>query len=389
MMISRPFDDRLSPGSITPVALSYFARSEGWAKSGTYRQYSDIYTADGKPPIIVPHIDSIDDYELVVSDLIALFSDVLDRDPISVYRDLTVADRDVVRIRVIDADPEGLPFQTGHDLFSGARRMLSAAASSIGDLGGADQGRASQQGPSYLNSVRLSHTERGSFALVIVSSVVAPRLNSSALIDENESSPRDRLVAQRLSESLTATRLATDGAVAGESDTFDNAVSSGVSANLCEAVAELVESVSSFDVTFNWAMTRPTSSSRGPVPFSFGDHSVLKEAALTLRSSEPEYGKSISGFIYRLTRNRVEIDGTVTVQASIDGYTRSVAAILNQSDYAKAIRAHSTKSIVYLDGDLERVRNRLHLRNARLVNVVEVPVLPGLDDDDLAEHDEV
>ena len=348
---------------------------------GTYRQYSDIYTAEGKPDIVVPHTDVIDDYAMVVSDLIAIFAKVLDRDPTTVYRDLTVADRDVLRVRVLDADPDGLPFETGHDLFSGARSMLSAAANSIGDPRSVFQGRVNQQVSAYLNRVRLAHTERGSFALVIVSSVVAPRLSSSVLVDENESSPMDRLVAQRLSETLIATRYATDDAVAGESDAFEHAVLSGVSANLCEAVAGLVESVSSFDVSFSWAMTRPSTSSRGPVAFSYGDHSVLKEAALSLRRNEPEYDRSVSGFIYRLTRNRVEIDGTVAIRASIDGHTRSVAAVLNRSDYVKAIEAHSAKSIAYLDGDLERVGNRMHLRNARLVNVVEVPPLRGLDED--------
>lgn len=388
-MVSRRLDDRLSPGSITPVALSSYARSEGWAKAATYRQYSDVYTAEGKPDIVVPHTDVIDDYSMVVADLIAIFAEILDRDPTMVYRDLTVADRDVLRVRVLDSDPDGLPFETGHDLFSGARRMLSAAASSIGDSRSVFRGRVNQQVSAYLNRVRLAHTERGSFALVIVSSVVPPRLSSAELVDESESSPMDRLVAQRLSESLIATRHATDDAVGGESGAFEHAVESGVNANLCEAVAELVDSVSSFDVSFSWAMTRSTTSSRGPVSFSYGDHSVLKEAALSLRRSAPEYDKNVSGFIYRLTRNRVDIDGTVALRASIDGYTRSVAAVLNQSDYAKAIEAHRAKSIVYLDGDLERVGNRMHLRNARLVNVVEVPPLRGLDDDSVAGLDEV
>ena len=268
-MVDPRVDDRLPLSAITPLALLSYARSEGWEKIGVYRRYSDVYAGEGKPDIIVPRTDVIDDYEMVVSDLVSIFSKVLDRDEISVYRDLTVADRDVLRFRVIEADPSGLSFETGHDLIRGARDMLAAAAYSLGDSRRAYRSGTSGAAADYLNRVRLSHTEKGSFAIVLTSPTVAPRLGALMNDGEDEAAPKERMVAQRLSESLFATRGAAEAVVAGDAYAFEQAVESGVSANLCEAVARLVESVSSFEVSFSWAMTRPSSASRGPVRFSY------------------------------------------------------------------------------------------------------------------------
>ena len=256
MMIGFRTEDHLDLRNITPVALSHYARSEGWSKVGIYRKYSDIYAADGKPEIIVPSADIIDDYEMAVSDLIAVFSKVLDRDNISIYRDLTVADRDVLRIRALEVSSEGLPFETGHTMLDRTRNMLAASAYSLGNNRRVYRTRMSREIADYLRGINW-RTESGSFALILISPAIAPRLRSSTLDVQNEVTPKERLVAHRLSESLIATRIATQSVISGDDYAFERATESGVSANLCEAVAGLVESVSSFDVSFSWARTRP------------------------------------------------------------------------------------------------------------------------------------
>lgn len=376
-MATLRFDDRASLRVITPVALSYYARAEGWNVAGTYRQHSDVYAGDGKPEIIVPRTDVIDDYAMAVSDLIAVFARVLERDEASIYRDLTLADRDVMRIRALNAEPDGLPFESGHAMLAGARGMLIAAAKSLDNNRLVyPSGTGGAVVADYLNRIHLGHTERGSFALVLVSPAIAPPLHPWLPDDDDASTLPERRVAQRLSQSLFAARAAAERAARGEGNAFSNEVGfQGVSANLCEAVADLVTGVAAFDVSFSWAMTRPAEARRGPVSFSYGDVPLLKEAARSFRSLEPEYDQRLHGFIERLARPQTDIDGTVTLKTSIGGRNRSVAAILNQTDYELAIAAHYSRAIVTLEGDLER----RHLRNARLVAVVESPPLPGLE----------
>ena len=378
MMTTRRFDDRESLRVITPVALSYYARSEGWRNAGTYRQHSDVYDGDGKPEIIVPRTDVIDDYAMAVSDLIAIFARVMDRDEASVYRDLTLADRDVMRIRALEAEPDSLPFESGHAMVAGARGMLIAAAKSLDNNRLVYPSGTGGAVADYLNRIRLGHTEKGSFALVLVSPAIAPPLHP-LLPDDDTATLPERRVAQRLSQSLFATRSAAERAARGDGNAFSEVGNQGVSANLCEAVAAMVTGVSDFDVSFSWAMTRPAEARRGPVSFSYGDVPLLKEAARSFRSLEPEYDQRLHGFIERLARPQTDIDGTVTLKTSVRGNSRSVAAVLNQTDYLRAIAAHSSRAMVSLEGDLERVRQRWHLRSARLVEVVESPLLPGLE----------
>ena len=259
-----------------------------------------------------------------------------------------------------------------------------AAAYSVDDDRLVYPAQASGYVNAYLNRIRLGHTEGGSFALVLVSPAIAPPLNILALDDEDDASPDERLVAQRLSQSLFAVRSAVGRATGGDLDAFSQPSvisASGVSANLCEAVADLVTGVAAFDVSFSWAMTRPSEARRGPVAFSHGDVALLQRVAQDMRRLEPEYGRRLYGFVYRLTRAEAEIDGAVGLRTNINGSERSVSAVLNRRDYEQAIEAHRTSAVVCLEGNLQtNAGGRRHLLDARLVETMPVPPLPGMDE---------
>ena len=60
--------------AVSPVALSAYARAEGWSKAEAYGDFSDIYVADGLPEIILPRTENLGDYADVVSTLIGIFA---------------------------------------------------------------------------------------------------------------------------------------------------------------------------------------------------------------------------------------------------------------------------------------------------------------------------
>ena len=363
--------DGLSWRVITPVALSAYARSEGWTTIGTYRQHSDIYAGDGKPEIIVPRSDVIDDYAMIVEDLVAVFARVLGRDEISVYRDLTLADRDVLRVRALGEYPSGMPFENSYGLIGNTRDMLAAAANSLDDSRPVYRSGPATKAANYLQNIRLDRTEGGSFSLVLVSSALAPRLFPHG---ESAEASVERRIGQRLSESLYAARRASERAVGGDGTAFSLTVESGVSANLCEALAGLVQSVDRFDVSFSWALARPSTEQRGPVTFSHPDGPLLLEAARSFRSLEPKYDQRVQGFIYSLARPYEDDEGTVRLRTSVAGRQLSVTAVLNRFDYPKGIEAHAIGAMVSLSGDLEQVGQNWYLRNARLVEVLAPPL---------------
>ena len=371
MATLRP-NDRYPLRAITPVALSSYARSEGWDKVGTYWEYSDVYACEGRPEIVVPRTDTIDDYAMAVSDLITVFSRVLDRDEVTIYRDLTLADRDVVRVRALGNYPDGLPFENSYALIGYTREMLAAAANSLDDNRLVYRSGGTSRAADYLQSIRLNQTEGGSFSLVLVSPALAPRFFSHS--DSAEAS-LERRIAQRLSESLYATRSASERAVGGDFAAFNEVVKSGVSANLCEAVAGLSQSVDRFDVSFSWALARPSKEQRGPVTFSRIDGPLLREVARNFRSIEPQYDQRLQGFIYALARPQDDDEGTVRLRTRVGGTERSVTAVLNRFDYPRAIEAHAKGAMVSLSGDLAQVGQNWRLSNARLVETLDPPAI--------------
>ena len=123
--------DRDALLAVSPVALSAYARAEGWSKAEAYGDFSDIYVADGLPEIILPRTENLGDYADVVSTLIGIFARVAEVDELTLYRDLVTADRDVIRMRAADSDDGTVSMNEGVDFVRGASEIVLAAACSL------------------------------------------------------------------------------------------------------------------------------------------------------------------------------------------------------------------------------------------------------------------
>lgn len=356
--------------AISPAALSAYARAEGWTKLREYRRYSDIYVAEGKPEIVVPRTFKIADYAMSVSDLIRTFAIDADREETSVYYDLTVADRDVIRVSVNGDGSASLPVESGVALLNRSRDMVLAAAYSLDSSEKLYRISSSAEAGGYLKQLRLSHMEPGSSVLVLLSPVVPP-VQQSAFPFVEVYSPMGRRVTERLRESLTAAYDAAEQVAIGNAGAFENTVEAGVSANLCEALAGLLDSTAHFQVGFTFAITRPAALNHAKVDFDSSHAEILRDAARNFRTAAPVYDARLFGFVHRLAREESEVLGAVRVRASVEGRVRSVSAVLSAGDYDRAIEAHRVNSAVTMEGDLERVGPRWRLHNARLVEMID------------------
>ena len=71
-----------------------------------------------------------------------------------------------------------------------------------------------------------------------------------------------------------------------------------------------------------------------------------------------------------LNRTEDQEEGKIRLKAEIDGQMQSVNAVLDQSEYARAIKAHAEQATVIAEGDLERVGQRWNLRNGRIKAII-------------------
>ncbi len=370
--------------AVSPMALSAYARNEGWAKTDDYGEHSDVYTADGWPEVIIPRTQRLGDYAEVVSRLIDIFAGTAETDELTLYRDLVTADRDVIRVRAAESDDGTVPVDDGLGMMQGMRDMLMAAACSLKEPRPFyHRAGSNQEASEFLRRVRLGQTEQGSFAITLLTPAIAPPMQPAH--DELGQpvfdlglpipDPIERQVTRRLAHALDKARHATERTAGGDPDAFFNVVEDGVSANLCSALGILVKSFAVLDIGLVWARTYPVQPrrARDVVSFAQGDAAILQQAAQSLRQRSERGSRPdarLFGFVRRLRRDQQETDGTVTLRAHIDNQVRSVIAELSQTDYERAIGAHKGKAAVIAEGDLERIGQRWHLLNPRISQVI-------------------
>lgn len=374
--------------AVSPAALTGYVRSLNWVKDRPYRDVSDVYVGEGLPEIIVPRTQRIADYGFVVGRLIEDFSEVTDMDPQAVYHQLVNADRDVIRVSVPDADEDSLLVEQGVGLVSGSRDLLMASACSFEERRPVYRAGSNQAASEYMRQVRLGHTEHGSFAVTLLPPVVPPEIGVH--VDENggysdrvgPEEPLGRRMTGHFSQTILATRTAAEGASSGFREAFARAVRSGVSANLCDAMAGLIGSFPKVEVSVSWALTRPVSGGRSTFSFFQDDSPVLRAASESFRAQGPKHDFRLFGKVGRLARDEGEADGRITIRAYVDGRRQSVNAVLSWDDYERAIIAHRGDVVLGLEGDLERIGQRWHLRNPRVMDVI------SLDPSDFEDEDE-
>ena len=292
--------------AVSPAALSAYARTEGWSLQERYRVHSDIYVGEARPEIIVPRTEHLGDYASVVATLIEIFAQVSGQDELMVYRSLVIADRDVVRVRAAESDDGSVTLDQGADLIGGARDMLLSAACSLRDPRPVYRAGANREAADLLKRVRLGQTEQGSFVVTLLMPVVPPPMPVLLPDPDDRNAPIERRMTRRLVEALSAARGAVERTAAGEEGAFGESVASGVSANLCEAMARIIEPFPTLDVGVSWARTRPMKASGTVVRFGWADTAVLREAARSFRDRAPQ----------------PDVDGTIGLAVDVDGQPR-------------------------------------------------------------------
>ena len=271
---------------------------------------------------------------------------------------------------------------------TGSRDLLLASTCSFEERRPVYRAGSNRVAMEYLRRVRLGHTEQGSFAVTLLPPVVPPEVGIPADENDGYSSrvgsevPLARRMTGHFADTMVATITAVEGASAGSRDAFSRAVASGVSANLCDAMAGLIEPFPRLEVSVSWALTRPVAGGRSKFSFFQDDSPVLRAASESFRSQGPKHDIRLFGKVGRLARDEGEADGRITVRASVDGRTQSVNAVLSMADYERAISAHHGDVVLGLEGDLERVGRRWHLLNPRVVDVISLHYSDLEDDED-------
>jgi hypothetical protein len=272
--------------NLRPLDVVAYLRAKGWRKEADLDDKGSLWfnSADGtEVDVTLPMRRDLADYALRMGELLRNLSVAEQRSELEILRDLATTTADLIRVRAQShiTGNGTLPLQQAVTFVERSRDMMLSAACAALDKRAYFAKRKPQQAMDYLQELRMGQSEEGSYILTILSPV-APGLRAQGELLPME--PYGRLVVRTLVEALDALEQAARSAVTnGEMAPFTEAVSQGVSANLCEAVVGLaqVSSTEALDVQVSWSRARQPVEQMAQTRLRLGSDSIpiIGEAA--------------------------------------------------------------------------------------------------------------
>lgn len=372
--------DRSLIEAISSLELKAYLLAQGWSVVDKIKDKAIILNKEGSnEELVLPIRRDLGDFTLRLSELLKSLSDFEQRSMLSLIDDINKSGVDVIRVRMTEGTEDGsIPLSATADVFSNSREMLLAAACSAQQPKRIYGSRKTEEALSYLDKVRVGQTEYGSFILTFLSPV-APKLSSNQATlfadMEVDDDPFERLATKTLLKGLNAAKNAavsalSDGGMAG----FEESVSQGVSANLCDAIANIVNKAGKAEISMTWAKTRPVPRQIAKEVVSFDRQivEVIGEAARNFRLLEPQLNQQIQGWVYKLRQEQsADPEGTIGISTIINDKPKKLKVVLTQDDYQKATQAHMDRKLVSLGGDLFLQGKATELRNPRNLVVMD------------------
>jgi hypothetical protein len=207
-----------------------------------------------------------------------------------------------------------------------------------------------------LRNAELGPSRAGSY-------IIEVRLSATA---ELAGDVTGRAVAYQLYEAVSAAQAAT---VAQRPESFADAVTAGVSANLCSALGELSGpgQEQPFDVTFRWGRALPVEEGARRLTFPAGAGGVLRQAADRLRQLHAAGPASVTGVIETMhngegpeARWRICVRGELETQAG-NSRRKVWVRLADDAAYQRAGRLHHARRPIHVAGELSSEIGRIEL----------------------------
>ena len=370
---------------IGPHQLAAYLRSRAWSQVELIGDKASVWTllanGRGEFEILLPLDATLEEYPRRVSEALHTLEVAEQRSQLDILLDITTATSDVLRVRLVHGLIENgsLPLEHGVQMVRSARDLALAAACATSRPRAVYGSRKPQEAIDYLSGLRMGQTAAGSF-VVTIQSAVPPRAQLGLFADASNKyldEPFERRVLLTLAHALTETRHAiTYAAGSGDFQPFQNAVRSGISANLCDALVGLSidGSAEEIDLELSWSPTRQAVE-KTPTRFQFRRDMfpVLREASRLLRESALRDDFALFGTVTGLRREEGARTGRVTVSALVDNLWRKVRMDLGDEDYRKAVKAHEERELVEGTGELVKDKRTYFLRNVRDFDLFQYP----------------
>ena len=244
-------DLKLFIKDVIPSRLEKYLYSCGWAEDGIIGDKAKVWHRPEEKyfdlEIIQPLDENLRDYSQRMYEAIQVLSEFEGRSSTKIVEDIINFDSDIVKIRVMSPDVDGgaIPIDDGVLLFEKAKDLLVSSGLSAFKKKRFYSGSWPSAVKEFLDTLRFGQTERGSYIV----NVIAPITHFSEIDVPEADNSITRSISNNLARSLQATSVAIEKyEKTKELLCFEEAISSGVSANLCDAIIGISGSARSRDV---------------------------------------------------------------------------------------------------------------------------------------------
>jgi hypothetical protein len=343
--------------------IQAYLHDSRWEHSFTW-QNAPVWSHPDGYEVLVPPRDDLADTDLRVTELLKVLADAEQRPVDDIIADISAPLDDIQSFRTF---PEGmLPGFTA--LEAGIRALRSvqsmiriAARTAVEGPLPEFTGRVPPPAKDLMQRVRLGPGRPGSYVFTVRVPVDASARPGAAAPPAQPGEPLGRQTARQFYEAITAASAATAAVTRGDLAAFDDTVTAGVSASLCQELSLLAgqQYEQAFDVAFRWSSRLPAGLPADTVHFADGDGKIIRAAARRLRQVRVSGAAEVKGFIESLhdqpetaDRWRVKVRGDLTRRGSTT-FGRTIWVRLDgRASYDRAIDAHQARHLVQVSGDL-------------------------------------
>lgn len=366
--------DRDAMASVKTLNLRSYLQSGGWENGGTWGERATIHSKEhgGRTwEVLVPLRDTVSDYAESMAEAVAVLSAVEERSQLDVFRDVQGAGADVIPLVSLNGMGQAtLSLRQSADLYKDANDLLAAAARAAEKTQAVYRGGMSAAVAEYLDQVKPMPSYYAGYSLTLHSPVAA--WLGGEQLEINDAAPFARRVTLRLADALQSANTAISAAAASDSlAPFQHAVSSGVSANLCDAVAKLAKGGHGIGIGIKWAAVRPPVNPPSNYRFTSQSADILEEAAKHFRRNEPSYDENITATVVKLEREPQEFDGRALILSLREERTVRLSVRFEPAAYDTVIQAFRERTPIALDGDIHPVGAGYELRSPRNLRLVD------------------
>lgn len=368
---------------VLPVSveqLQAYLQSKQWFEDGKIRSVATIWHRhENVDAEVVLPFSYVKDFEQRVRDALIAVAVFEKREVFDVIGDVKRLFSNVITVRVIHADTEDgtIPINDGVLLISKAKDLLSAAAQAVYAKRRHFFGPAPKDARSYLDTLLLGQTEIGSYVVNVIAPNQANFVVEHAVVDPTtaDAVPLSQAITLNLVTGLEAlAKASTTYEKLGDLKAFDDAVLSGASANLCDALLGFSgeKHNRAFEITVT-AAAGPMFESE-PRKFEFdGKHvEVLEKVSGYYKDDYVLPDRVLTGHITKLVRPKDETAGTITLDSILGDVERKVRVALTGDDYHLAVIAHDNGQMVRVQGDVHIKPKTAELLNPKNFGVIKM-----------------